>query len=191
MTLGVTRGSEMHSYARRTDTCLSRLSARSGVLVVGQSENRPPWKRGAFQRLMDHVQDDDWEYYLEVMIRLSAFKGGKRWSKLTSRLGVFGCADRMNLMPPRFEWDMPFASTVSEKLVILTSYSHIVLCGRRVARCFDHVFAYAPFGYYKQIWDDKLAIVVPHPSGLCRIWNDDTEVDRIAREVHKFHEESP
>lgn len=137
---------------------------------------------------MSRAMDHGWEWYLELMIRYGAFRDSKSRRKL-AKLGLESC-DAMNMLPPQYVWDRDFASIVAEKITLLTNYSHIVLAGRRVAAAFASDAPRLPFGTAWELWHDKLATVIPHPSGLSRTWNSPVVVEAIACDVMDFLESS-
>lgn len=123
----------------------------------------------------------------------------ERWYKLSLRLGAFThrspTAEQsrrrleylglrwdasMNLLPPApqdIPWDSLFALTVAAMHVRLdTRWTTLILVGRKVQRA---------FGYS---WPCTLVsendILVPHPSGLNRFWNDPRAVEALRDVVH-------
>jgi hypothetical protein len=75
--------------------------------------------------------------------------------------------DRRNLCP--MEWSAPVARAQAEN-IRAEGREHVVLLGAKVARAFG--FDYAPFTGSKHFY------LLPHPSGLCRVWNEPDAVQR-------------
>jgi len=69
----------------------------------------------------------------------------------------------MNLLPPGHGWDAEYAASVAAKL---TGYDRLLLLGRRVQAAFK-IPGQPQWG---RLIDDKF-VIVPHPSGLNRVWN--------------------
>lgn len=129
------------------------------VLLVGERCNTRYWR----PRL---VADDD----LRVRARVGAFR------TLASRSRLVACGLRwdaaMNLLWPEGQppgpWDERLARRVAS-LMLRESHDVYLLAGRRVARAFGLVDVTIP-----SLWrvQGKSLLVVPHPSGLNRLWND-------------------
>ncbi len=77
--------------------------------------------------------------------------------------------ERKNLCDGR--WDMCLARKRAQEL--RTWGAPIVLLGSKVARAFGHD-PFEPF----TVADGGKTLVLPHPSGLCRLWNEAGAVDR-------------
>lgn len=90
--------------------------------------------------------------------------------------------DRINLCHPR--WSIRAARSKAVELVSQRgSGDVIVLCGSKVAAAFGLQFA--PFSVLRTDGMPRL-VMLPHPSGLCRIWHEPDAVPRaraILRDV--------
>lgn len=77
---------------------------------------------------------------------------------------------RQNLLP-RGGWSRP-AARASAALLLAEDHDVFVLCGRRVADAFA-----VPGGWLSLVpipaAPDRRALLIPHPSGRCRVWNDE------------------
>lgn len=68
-------------------------------------------------------------------------------------------------------------------------FRHVWMVGRRVQDAFG--FLRRPEPYYTVEWNGIRWTGIPHPSGLCRFWNDEDEVGRLREFVAslgKVHE---
>ena len=87
--------------------------------------------------------------------------------------------DRINLC--RGEWNWQTARLVAEILLRMSSYTQIVLFGRKVARA----FGLQNFEAFSMIQEGETRMfLLPHPSGRCRVWNDGENIKR-ARKLMK------
>lgn len=91
--------------------------------------------------------------------------------------------DRVNLCVGK--WSLPLAREAALRIAESRStFDHVVLCGSKVCAAFGEVFA--PFTWRHARKPSGLGnfpvVVLPHPSGLNRIWNDPESVRR-ARQV--------
>lgn len=153
---------------------------------------------------------EDPDAWLEVSLERGAFRGDERsWAKLSS-IGVEATDRRsFNLLPPApsgsVEWSRLDALRVAACfLPYARDYQRIFLCGKRVARAFglrnvSTLSRFTPFvregeigrddwkthaTYYELSECESAAhelIVLPHPSGRNRWWNDSTNVERARR----------
>lgn len=128
------------------------------ILIVGEQANTPPWRKRLTGLLMQRPQT-----YVNTMIHVKAFRHSNlmSWKKL-ERLGLNQSMDSMNLLPPG-EWSPPEACDVAKWVIEYCDYSLYVTCGRRAQAAFETLHVNA--------------VYVPHPSGLCRAWNDDNLID--------------
>lgn len=86
--------------------------------------------------------------------------------------------DRVNLC--RGEWSAREAESKAYEIKMLWRHTLVVLLGRKVCEAFG--LPYEPFrsiGRY---------LVLPHPSGRCRTWNDPENIDRARRALRKAME---
>ncbi len=79
------------------------------------------------------------------------------------------------------KWDLREAESKATVLCFGASGRTFILLGKRVARAFG--FRDLPFFQQKVHWSHNL-VVLPHPSGLNRLWNDE-ETRRKAGDVLK------
>lgn len=98
------------------------------------------------------------------------------------------------LMPSKTpgEWDAGRAREVATAILPdLLNADHVLLLGRRVARAFG-IVDWKPFRWHR--WDGQWwwrhtqpqrFVTLPHPSGLCRIWNGPEAIDE-AREIARL-----
>lgn len=85
---------------------------------------------------------------------------------------------RRNLCAGR--WDCAVARRVAQSL-LEEDFSAYVLLGRRVAGAFR-----VPYGFEVARRGLKTLVSLPHPSGLCRVWNEPGSTGR-AREILRRH----
>lgn len=76
---------------------------------------------------------------------------------------------------------------------IFGTYSRVVLCGREVASAFKHKEDWFTVVdrtiVYGKRWDYQ-RVAIPHPSGLCRTWNDQEVRDKGRELMTKWWKES-
>lgn len=89
--------------------------------------------------------------------------------------------DRVNLCPQK--WSSPVARQ-SAIAIMNSDYDRVVVLGRKVAAAFG-LDESKPFSIEKTrsisstgIWFERQYIVLPHPSGLCRVWNEPQAFER-------------
>lgn len=122
------------------------------TLIIGERFNQPSWRprRG-------------WTW--KLALRLGAF--GPRSREKLARIGVDGPG--LNLTPPDPQgvlFDAIAAEEfVRENWLNLTSYDTVYLAGRRVTKAVLRVVQLPNL------------IMIPHPSGLNRFWNDPEAVE--------------
>lgn len=149
------------------------------ILVVGERRN------SEWSPILNGLSDWRWT---EETFRLPAFPDALSRSKLKSA-GVdldSGDVDVVNLLPPApqsVKWDRARATKIA-RLLDTSDYDLLMLTGGRVAAAFGVCGPYGPkFGKIVDSVSDIRTVVVPHPSGLCRFWNDGTDVSRLKRKV--------
>lgn len=120
---------------------------------------------------------------IELRLRLGAFKTpasvrslvacGLRWDRA------------LNLLWPSTSnsWDADLARAVASRLLDLET-GLIIAAGRRVAAAFGLGEVVIPSRWRVR---SRWVLVVPHPSGLNRMWNDPATYDRV-RELWSAHE---
>lgn len=74
-------------------------------------------------------------------------------------------------------WDSESAMFVAATLT-----GKLILCGARVAKAFN--FKYELFA--RGVRGGATCIVIPHPSGLCRVWSEFGMIQRTREEVNQF-----
>lgn len=114
---------------------------------------------------------------------LYPFPRGAAGSRLKDILGMTNAEylatfDRANLMPNRLKWDLKAARARA----IALPHTRRILLGSRV--CQAHLIQFDVFEPY--YFRDGQALVFPHPSGRCRIWNDRTNIDRARAALKEF-----
>jgi hypothetical protein len=85
--------------------------------------------------------------------------------------------DRVNLLT-RDRWSLPLAREAAARL----AHRRRVLLGAKV--CAAHGVDFAPF--HRVAGDGWWGVVLPHPSGRCRIWNDAGSSDLARAAVRKL-----
>jgi len=157
------------------------------ILVVAERFNQ------ARSRSLEELLQRDLGRWLQVSLRLGALAGS---SRRLQRLGLqlaksvtnpWGksfpqAAHALNLLPPaplRAKWPREQARKVAFRVLsqLSPSYDVTLLMGRRVAQALDVDEAWR-FG--ELICCEVKLVVLPHPSGLNRIWNDSQEISRLA-----------
>ena len=88
---------------------------------------------------------------------------------------------RVNLCPHR--WDAREARDHAEQLKCVNSRR--ILLGAKVCRAFGFKFAPLAVETYG-VCGTKRALILPHPSGLCRLWNEAGMVERTREAVACF-----
>jgi hypothetical protein len=79
--------------------------------------------------------------------------------------------DRIDLCHPR--WSIVKARERAHQ-IILEQRPVVVLCGRKVADAFEAFvdpFTVIPAGWSPAVWGQTALVVLPHPSGLNRLWH--------------------
>ena len=136
-------------------------------IIVGERWNQE--RHPTIERWLRSLLLGEWtpERYVKLMTRLGAFE--ERAVERLARLGVTWDA-AMNLMPPGPQQHAIQMSTMRGvgglvSPVLEAQYDVVYLAGRRVAESFG--LRKVPYN----VAYGKL-IVVPHPSGLNRMWNE-------------------
>lgn len=84
--------------------------------------------------------------------------------------------DRVNLCPER--WSAPL-SRFNAQRIMAGDHTKVVLLGAKVAGAFGFDFKTCAFGHRKaDAPGAKTYVVLPHPSGLCRAWNEPGAFER-------------
>lgn len=148
------------------------------VLVVGERGNFPA------DSSLGALSDGRW---LALSLRLGAFRSNPGRAKLRS-VGVDLDApgvDSLNLVPPAPQgvpFDAAKAARVAGLLVRrLGRWNVIYLCGTRVAAAFGVRGSMAGLVGQGTHSGGTRAVVLPHPSGLSRWWNDPANVRGLRR----------
>lgn len=89
---------------------------------------------------------------------------------------------KFNLVPYRVaKWPREFAEQQAQNLSSsLLRDCNLVLCGRKVAKAFGVPSKQPWLEWTRSAWGPRVA-VIPHPSGLCREYNDPEFVKRASR----------
>lgn len=96
--------------------------------------------------------------------------------RLASLLGLAGAGeltrehDTVNLRSRADgAWDRRAAADAAQAILAVAPHDRVVLCGRRVADAFG-----VPFDPVAtcRLPGHRVGLVIPHPSGRCRHWND-------------------
>lgn len=78
---------------------------------------------------------------------------------------------RVNLLPNGDRWSASVARQAAQETALEAPETVFVLCGRRVAQAFGISHGWlsiVPLPGAPHV----RAVVIPHPSGRCRVWND-------------------
>lgn len=141
-----------------------------GVVVVGERFNQGSWA----------PRDASLETDPRFLLRLGAFKRGLGRKRL-EELGLRWDAAMNLLMPSPVigEWDAEKADRVAGACwpYLEQTYRVIVMCGRRVARAFKRD------GDIPSLEAQGRVLLLPHPSGRSRAWNDGKTVVMCRRLV--------
>lgn len=100
---------------------------------------------------------------------------------MPSKQAYLDSFDRVNLCPQK--WSVPVARDRAREIQAERERTHIVLLGSKVATAFG--FAYEPFKVAQagsRMEPLKTFVILPHPSGLCRLWHEPNAFER-AREA--------
>lgn len=99
--------------------------------------------------------------------------------------------DRVNLCYG--EWSSRSARIMADMLTKMTRYPYMILLGRKVAVAFkDGERPLFGTGWIKDIPKIRLYLILPHPSGRCRVWNDANNIllaRRLVRRMIRFNKE--
>lgn len=96
-------------------------------------------------------------------------------------LRTFSRVNLLDYMPVR--WPAREAETAALRL----THVRRVLLGRRVALAHGHTFE--PFTFVEH--DHYRALILPHPSGRCRVWNDASAIFKARNLVAELVEPWP
>jgi hypothetical protein len=96
------------------------------------------------------------------------------------RVDYLAAFDRVNLCPR--DWDGRQARSAADALTL--EGKRLVLCGAKVCRAFS--VPYVPFCAARGFPTQSGALVLPHPSGLCRKWNEAGSYQRAREAVEAF-----
>jgi uracil-DNA glycosylase len=151
------------------------------ILVIGERMNRlSSWSP------TDAVRDSD--RYWQIMRRLGAFRDDRSRRQLRS-VGVDLTDDgvsAINLLTPAPQtaaWDVMTARQVAVEWLprIAAEFDLVMLCGRRVVDAFNVELLGTMAECHGSVVDLELvdAVVLPHPSGLNRWWNDEAAVTEL------------
>lgn len=138
------------------------------LLVIGERMNLPRRLR------YDALPVSRW---VDVSLRLGAFNKDVRLRDLLGREWDAS----MNLLPPARQgdyWDAGKARLVAH-LAPVADFDRVVLCGRRVASAFG-------FSRWSMLHSVERFMLVPHPSGMNRLWNDEFYVQAAKDMVKEF-----
>jgi hypothetical protein len=165
-----------------------KIGSPRRVLIVGERFNQ------ARSPSLDKLAEFDSLRWIEVAMRLGALAncrrrlerfGIKLATSITCRDGVkFPVGARaLNLLPPAPLSDKKWPRELARKIGSLVmrhvspSYDVTLLMGKRVAAAFGVDPAW-DFG--ELIKCEVALLILPHPSGLNRVWNDSQEIERLA-----------
>lgn len=118
---------------------------------------------------------------------LWSIRKGSAGSRLRAMTGLDRSAwtrrvPKFNLVPYRItKWPREFAEQQAQNLSSsLLRDCDLVLCGRKVARAFGVPSKHPWLVWTRSAWGPRV-VVIPHPSGLCREYNDPEFVKRASR----------
>lgn len=148
------------------------------ILLVGERANLG---RSWSPRLRP---DDD----VPLRLRLGAFTTSQSRANLL-RAGL-GWDAACNLLWPSLSsaWDSQLARRVASNLLDDDRFTAYLLAGRRVAIAFGLSGLAIPSAARAA---DRPVLVLPHPSGLNRLWNDPQVVSRVRRLYAEMLQELP
>lgn len=140
----------------------------ASLIVVGERMNQATWRPRDWPVAVSHPR------YWKLMRRLGAFNDEKSKTKLAS-LGLTGY-DAVNLLPPdpqRSPWDAERAKEVMAAwLDHLRGYDRCFLTGVKVSAAIGlRGRQVGLLGRRSSVCGVRV-VVIPHPSGLNRFWND-------------------
>jgi hypothetical protein len=82
--------------------------------------------------------------------------------------------DRVNLCKKK--WSIKEARGTATYLLERRDLDRVVLLGAKVCAAFG--FEFEPFRSWKTPCGSRRYVILPHPSGRCRIWNDPDSIER-------------
>lgn len=163
---------------------------RRRLILVGERFNQrrfvPTCCQRAGTRCPDHVR------HVRLLERLGAFRHSRPRKKLAT-IGVPWDTRGINLTFPD-ERGMPFDRQLAANVAWVLANDWLVephvmlLCGRRVQSAF-RVWASAP--EYGEVTEAGMHtyVALPHPSGLCRVWNDPVRTSEVRSVIQELLEE--
>ena len=125
------------------------------------------------------------------MLTSGAMNVGTTRQRLYDLLGI-DSVNIVNLLPPDNKpgtWDSELArknaDTLMWRLYNVYGHVHVVALGRRVQRAIKAGLRQIPFGR-PVLCLFGTALILSHPSGRCRIWNNEGERVRLRRAFKEF-----
>lgn len=148
-------------------------------VVVGMNN---PYSNDQRYALFPHPQKSA-GYRLFEMLRQAAY----RKNMVVSPLEYANCFERYNLVTGK-EWDARAAVFGAQSLLSNLQNRKVVICGKAVAKAFD--LKKPDFSLYKRHQHGFDYWIIPHPSGLCREYNDPFNVSRVGDLLLELYKES-
>lgn len=153
----------------------------SRVLLIAESFNL----RGkTWERYDRYIREGRAHRWIEMSLRMGCFRLRDESRTRLESVGLWWDAS-MNLLPARAcgAWDPELALRVASLLEEMLGVGHLqydkcILVGKRVAQA----LGYGALEFFQE-WPDT--IVVPHPSGRNRWWND-ADIPAARTAVEKF-----
>jgi hypothetical protein len=146
------------------------------VLLIAERANTDKWKPPRDWRTLSPEQ------HAKLLLALGAFKSDMGGASLGARK-LEQCGLKwdaaLNLCYPSkgVPWDTEQASQAALAVqgILFPKVKLVILCGARVVRAFG-----VPYDYVSRKWPGGPVVMqVPHPSGLCRAWNDPNTYERV------------
>ena len=137
-------------------------------VVIGMNN---PYSNDPRYALYPHPQKSA-GYRLYDMLRQAAY----RENMMVSLVNYVDRFDRFNLVTGE-EWNVKEAALGAQSLLGTLQDRKVVICGKAVAKAFD--LKQPDFSLQKKHQHGFDYWVIPHPSGLCREYNDPFTVRRV------------
>lgn len=157
--------------------CDPYRSVVPSVVVVGERANAPSRPVDA----SPSSPEDAWRTSLAA----GAFVDGRSAGKLAS-IGVdLSSVRSANLLPPSDragDWDADRAEAVARAATVDQPTATWLACGRRCWRALTGR-SDGEFGDRVAVGSGGIAVLIPHPSGLSRWWNDRANPTRLRRRI--------
>ena len=175
------------------------------TIVIGERFNMPrrPHAETLLEKMLS-VEPGSADRYWNLMCAYGAFHYESMRAKLRS-VGVPPDAKKMNMLPPAPQgdpWEKRAAETVARDWLprLLRDYKVVFFAGGNVRRAFnlglpstlldEDLYGFPMqmcdrFGRFEPVVNKEgtQAVAIPHPSGLCRWWNEPVLVDMLRHDI--------